>query len=109
MSEPCTWPTGYCQCWAAKQSKPDPFGRVWMHCEDGLSMSKASLARFMTFCLTRNVELGGVSAFQPRYSRSTVLAAVRLRPDQFAEFEQETGGKLRTPPKIALNSSGEQP
>ena len=103
MSEPCTWPKGYCQSWAVQQAKPDPYGRVWMHCEQGLSMSKASLARFLSFCLTGNVEIGSVSAFQPRYSRSLVLAAVRLLACQFEAFERETGGKLREPPKVHLN------
>lgn len=105
----CAWPNGYCQCWAAEQAKPDPFGRVWMHCEEGLTMSNASLARFMSFCLKNNVELGSVSAFQPSYPRSSVNAAVRLKPDQFAAFERETGGKLRKPPKINLNSGGGEP
>lgn len=103
-TEPCTWPNGYCQCWAKEQAKPDPFGRVWMHCEEGLSMSNASLARFLSFCLKNNVELGSVSAFQPRYPRSLVMAAVRLKPEQFASFEEQTGGNLREPPVISLNS-----
>ena len=103
MSETCTWPTGYCQCWAAEQSKPDPFGRVWMHCEQGLSMSNASLARFLSFCLKNNVEIGMVSAFAPSYARSAVHASVRLKPSQFAAFESDTGGKLSEPPVIRLN------
>ena len=104
MADVCTWPEGYCQCWAAEQAKPDPFGRVWMHCEEGLSMSNASLARFLSFCLKNNVELGSVSAFQPRYHRSSVSAAVRLKPEQFLAFEEQTGGKLRSPPKVRLNN-----
>ncbi len=103
MGEPCTWPNGNCQNWAQNEAKPDPWGRVWMHCEEGLNMSSASLARFMSFCLKNNVKLGSVSAFQPRYSRSTVMAAVRLKPEQFADFERETGGKLRKPPNVKLN------
>jgi hypothetical protein len=103
MGEPCTWPKGYCQNWAAQQSKPDPFGRVWMHCEQGLSMSNASLARFLSFCLKNNVEIGSVNAFQPSYSRSTVHAAIRIHPARIEAFERETGGKLREPPKINLN------
>lgn len=67
-------------------------------------MSNASLARFMKFCLSRRVEIGSVSAFQPSYRLSQVSAAVRLKPDQFEAFERETGGKLREPPKINLNS-----
>lgn len=104
MSEACTWPNGYCQCWAAEQSKPDPFGRVWMHCEEGLSMSKASLARFMTFCLRNRVEIGSIDAFAPRYERSRVSASVRLKPEQFEAFERETGGRLREPSKLHLNN-----
>lgn len=103
MSEPCAWPEGYCQHYIKEQSTPDPFGRVWMHCEAGLSMSNASLARFMSFCLRNNIKIGEVSAFQPNYPRSLVLASVRLKPDQFEAFERETGGKLREPPKINLN------
>lgn len=75
-----------------------------MHCEEGLSMSNASLARFLSFCLKNNVEIGSVSAFQPKYPRSSVLASVRLKPDQFFSFESETGGKLREPPKIVVNN-----
>lgn len=67
-------------------------------------MSNASLARFLSFCLKNNVEIGSVSAFQPRYPRSLVMAAVRLKPEQFANFEEQTGGKLREPPEINLNS-----
>lgn len=66
-------------------------------------MSKASLAKFMTFCLTHNVEIGSIDAFQPNYPRSLVMASVRLQPEQFEAFERETGGKLREPPKISLN------
>ena len=104
----CTWPSGTCKCWEAEQSKPDPHGRVWMHCEEGLSYSKASLARFMVFCLGNNVEIGGVHAFNPRFPRSQVSAAVRLKPSQFAAFERETGGKLRNPPRIVLSGGASQ-
>lgn len=104
VGTPCDWPKGCCQHWVEQQTKPDPFGRVWMHCEQGLTMSNASLARFLSFCLKNSVEIGSVSAFQPHYPRSLVLAAVRLKPDQFAAFEEQTGGKLREPPKIHLNS-----
>ena len=103
MSEPCTWPNGTCQHYIQKETQPDPWGRVWMHCEEGLSMSNASLARFMGFCLRNRIKIGDVHAFQPSYSRSQVSAAVRLKPEQFEAFERETGGKLREPPKIHLN------
>jgi len=104
----CTWPNGVCACYMAKQEKPeDVYGGVWMHCEEGLSMTKASMARFMMFCMSNRVELGDVYAFNPKFSRSTVIAAVRLRPGQFKAFEVETGGKLRNPPRVKLNSSEE--
>jgi hypothetical protein len=106
MSAPCTWPDGVCHCWAAEQEKPDSHGRVWMHCEEGLAMTKASMARFMLFCLSQRVEIGSINAFNPNHPRSTVLAAIRIRPDQIALFEAETGGRLRPPPTIALNSQG---
>lgn len=103
--EPCHWPEGYCQCWAEGQSKPDPFGRVWMHCEEGLAMNKASMSRFMMFCLWHNVEIGSISAFNPRYRNSVVLASVRIRPEHIAAFQKETGGVLRKPPRIVLNAT----
>ena len=102
----CTWPSGHCQHWAEWQCKPDPFGREWMHCESGLTMSKASLARFMTYCLQNHVEIGQIDALQPHYARSLVMASIRLHPDQFAAFERETGGKLRKPPVVNLNCGG---
>lgn len=106
MSKPCTWPIGACACWEAQREKPEDYaGRVWMRCEEGLSLSKASMARFMMFCLSNNVEIGSVHAFNARYKRSLVLATVRLRPDQFAAFEDATGGKLRKPPVINLNAA----
>jgi hypothetical protein len=76
-----------------------------MHCEEGLSMSKASMTRFVMFCLTNNVKIGEIHPFNYRYRNSQVSASVRIRPDQFKDFEAETGGKLRKPPKISLNSS----
>lgn len=105
MSEPCRWPEGACACYSAKVDKPDPQGRVWMHCEDGLSMSKASMTRFIMFCLTNSVEIGSIHPFNYRYKNSQVSAAIRIHPDLFQAFETETRGKLRRPPRISLNSS----
>lgn len=85
-------------------NKPDHLGRVWRHCESGLSLTAASLSRFMLFALRNRVEVGEVYAFSPKYIRSLVLASVRLRPDQFEAFERETGGTLREPPRAHLNS-----
>lgn len=103
MSE-CKWPEGVCACYLAQENKPEDYaGRVWMHCEEGLSMTKASMARFMMFCLKNHVEIGDVYAFAPEHDRSSVVASVRLRPGQFKAFERETGGKLRKPPKVKLN------
>lgn len=103
MSESCGWPKGVCACHEKKLSKPDPWGRVWMHSETGLTYSKASMSRFMMFCLGNNIEIGDVHAFNPNYKNSSVIASVRIKPDQIDAFENETGGKLRQPPKIILN------
>lgn len=104
MTNNCTWPSGVCKCWESEQKKPqDHAGRVWMHCEEGLAMTKASMARFMLYCLEKNIEIGSVHAFNSNYKGSLVLATIRLRPDQFEEFETETRGKLRKPPTIKLN------
>ena len=101
----CKWPKGTCACYALNASKPDPAGRVWMHCEEGLSMSKASMARFVMHCLTNNIEIGQIHPFNYHYPRCRVSATVRLLPEQFATFESKTGGKLIEPPRISLNSS----
>lgn len=98
----CCRPVNACAC-PAPGSVADIQGRVWRHCEEGLSMTKASMARFMMFCLKNSIEIGSVHAFNPRYHGSSVIAAVRLRPDQIEAFERETGGKLRSPPRIVLN------
>jgi hypothetical protein len=76
-----------------------------MHCEEGLSMTKASMARFVMFCLSNNVEIGTIHPFNYRYQRCQVTASVRIHPDLFSAFEKATGGKLRKPPRISLNSS----
>jgi hypothetical protein len=76
-----------------------------MHCEEGLSLSKASMTRFVMHCLTSNIEIGDIHPFNYRYRNSQVSASIRLRPEQFAEFEAVTRGKLRRPPTISLNSS----
>lgn len=103
MTNTCTWPSGTCQHWIKDQSLPDPFGRVWMHCESGLTMSNASLARFLSYCLKNNVEIGSISAFQPSYPRSLVLASIRIKPELIEDFQKQTGGILREPPRISLN------
>ena len=66
-------------------------------------MTKASMARFMMFCLQNSVEIGDVWAFNPKFRGCSVIASVRIKPDQIEAFERETGGKLRTPPRIVLN------
>lgn len=101
----CQWPDGTCACYAKNAQKPDPAGRVWMHCEQGLSLSKASMNRFVMHCLTSNIEIGQIYPFNHHYPNSQVSASVRLLPDQFDEFESVTKGKLREPPRISLNSS----
>lgn len=86
-----------------QQSKGDLYGRVWMHCEQGLNYSKASMSRFVMYCLGNNVEIGDIWVFDSKFPRSAVSVSVRIKPEQFDEFEKETGGKLREPPKISLN------
>ena len=98
----CYKETNDCQC-PEPGSEADYAGRVWRHCEEGLSMTKASMARFMMFCLKNEVEIGSVHAFNAKYHGSSVLAAIRLKPDQIEAFELETGGKLRRPPRVVLN------
>ena len=101
----CKWPVGTCACYAQEAVKPDYAGRVWMHCEEGLSMTKASMSRFVLFCLRNRIEIGSIYALNPEYDRCQVLVSVRLKPEQFESFEIETGGKLREPPRISLNAS----
>ena len=98
----CGSPLDKCLC-LPPGSISDAFGRVWRVSERGLSMTKASMARFMLFCLANNVEIGSVHAFNPKYRGSQVSASVRLRPDQFEAFERETGGALQRPARIVLN------
>jgi len=99
----CKWPESVCKCWEKDQSKPDLYGREWMHCEEGLSFSKASMSRFIMFCLANNVEIGTLHLFNRNYPRCQVSAAIRIHPSLFEAFEKETGGKLRKPPVINLN------
>ena len=101
----CAWPNGTCACYAENVQKPDPYGRVWMHCEQGLSLSKASMSRFVMYCLTNNIEIGDIYVFDYRFRNSQVSVSVRLQPEKFEEFERETKGKLRKPPVMSLNSS----
>jgi hypothetical protein len=76
-----------------------------MHCEEGLSMTKASMTRFVMHCLNNNIEIGQIWPFDYRHKGCQVSVTVRLLPEQFEEFELETKGKLREPPRISLNSS----
>lgn len=101
----CTWPNGTCACYAEQAVKEDYAGRVWMHCDEGLSLSKASMTRFVMHCLTNNMEVGVIHPMTPHYKNSQVSASVRLRPDQFEEFERVTKGKLQKPPLVSFNSS----
>lgn len=66
-------------------------------------MTKASMARFMMFCLKNHVEIGEIYAFNPNYHGCQVIASVRLKPDQFEAFEKETKAKLSLPPRVVLN------
>ena len=68
-------------------------------------MSKASMTRFVMHCLTNNIEIGQIHPFNYHYRNCQVSASVRLKPEQFEDFERETKGRLRKPPRISLNSS----
>lgn len=103
MSEDCKWPNGTCACYIEEQAKPDPLGRVWMHCDEGLSFSKASMSRFMMFCLRNKVEIGSVDAFNPKYPQCSVSASIRIKPKQVEAFENEVRAKLKTPAKLILS------
>lgn len=103
LANNCNWPSGSCKCWEAEQSKPDPHGRVWMHCEQGISFTKASISRLVMFCLSNNIEIGEIHPFNPKFPGCQVSVVVRIHPSQFEAFETETKGKLREPPAIKLN------
>lgn len=99
----CNWPEGTCACYLKTSAESDPYGREWMHCEQGLTMTKASMARFMMFCLQHSVEIGSVSAFRPDIRGASVYASIRIHPDIISDFETATGGKLKRPPVIKLS------
>lgn len=100
----CKWPEETCACYMAQAEKPeDMYGRVWMHCESGLSMTKASAGRLMFFCLKNRVLIGEADACRPEYHGCAVSVSVRLRPDQFEMFEVATGGKLKKPAVLKLS------
>jgi hypothetical protein len=84
-------------------NEPDIYGRVWMHCESGLALNKASMSRFIMYVLTNKIEIGQIYAFNPNFKNSLVIASIRIRPDQIEAFERETKGKLRQPPEVHLN------
>ena len=87
---------------ASNLNEPDIYGRVWMHCESGLNLTKACMARFMVYVLKNRIEIGQIYAFDPRYDRTLVCVSLRLRPDQFEDFERATGGKLKPPTQVKL-------
>lgn len=99
----CRWPEGTCASYEKHHMAEDPWGRVWMHCEEGLSYTKASMSRFMMFCLANKVEFGSIQAFAPEYSGCQVTAAIRIHPSLVADFEREVKAKLRHPSKIKLS------
>ena len=99
----CNWPDGTCACYAQEQEKPDVFGRVWMHCDSGLNMSKKSTLSLIQFILKNRLEVGSFYALRPSFSRSQVCVSVKIHPDLIPDFERETGGNLSKPPKLKLN------
>jgi hypothetical protein len=82
---------------------PDAFGRIIMHCEQGLSLTKASMTRFIMHCLQNDIEILQTWAFNKNFRGSLVCVVVRIRPDQVEEFEIKTGGKLRLPVQVHIN------
>jgi hypothetical protein len=82
---------------------PDVYGRVPKVCESGLAMTKASMTRFVMFCLENGVDILQIHPFNRRFKGCHVSAAVRIRPDMVSAFEASTGGKLRDPATINLN------
>ena len=100
----CRWPEGTCKCWEIESVKEDPYGRVWMHCEEGLSFTKSSVSRFVMFCLQNNIEIGSIHPFNYKFHGCQVSAVIRIHPSLFEAFERETKGKLRTPPVIHVNN-----
>ena len=98
----CNWPNSPCKCAEQENDKADPYGRVWMHCEEGLSLTKASMSRFVMFCLENNIEIGSIWPFNYKHKGCQVCVAVRIHPSQFPEFEQVTKGKLRKPATIKV-------
>jgi hypothetical protein len=99
----CNWPDSVCKCWEQEQTKPDVYGRVYMHCEEGLSFTKASMTRLVMFCLGNNVEITSLHPFNRHYKGCQVSVVVRIDPMLIESFEKETLGKLREPSKINLN------
>lgn len=98
----CYKPVNQCDC-PHPDTQTDVYGRVWRVCDSGLALTKASMSRFVMFCLTNNIKIGDLHPFNYRYHGSQVSASVRLRLDQIEDFERETGGKLTYPPRIVLN------
>ena len=82
---------------------PDVYGRVPKVCESGLAMTKASMTRFVMFCLVNGVEIKQIHPFNRNFHGCHVSASVLIHPDLIAAFETETGGKLRDPATINLN------
>lgn len=89
--------------WNTRTRATDYKGRMWMHCESGLTLTKASMSRMIMFCLTNDVEIGDIYAMSPDYPRSQVLVSVFIHPTKVGAFEDETGGKLRLPPIMKVN------
>lgn len=87
----------------APDMTPDYKGRIPMVCESGLSLTKASMTRFIMHVLMNDIKLHDLHPMNRHYHGSHVGASVRIRPDQIAAFEAETGGKLREPATICLN------
>lgn len=90
---------------------PDVQGRFPWDCDSygnpepqkRLNLSKASLGTFAEAVLRLGGGLDSFWCMSPQYLRAAVLARVHMTVKQKAEFEAETGFKLRPPPVPCVN------
>ena len=82
---------------------PDMYGRVIKISESGLSYTKASMSRFIMFCLANDVQINDIWVFNKNFKGSLVCVSLRIHPYLISAFEEETKGILRDPPTLTLN------
>ena len=102
----CNWPEGACACYLKKQEEQetgDIFGKVWYHCEKGITLTKSSLGRFFYYCGKNQIDIGDVWFCSPKYDRSQVCVSIKMKPEQKEPMETELKIKLHDPPVLSLN------